>query len=191
MRGTHLYGLCDGIHHGIIPAYAGNTQGHPRRRGPDRDHPRICGEHRIRLTLPMKSPGSSPHMRGTLGNGEYFRAGTGIIPAYAGNTSETNPDGGGVRDHPRICGEHTTESWQWVVDEGSSPHMRGTRPDRRLGQRPIGIIPAYAGNTFEVEDCGGTTRDHPRICGEHTSPRSVLPEWRGSSPHMRGTHFMD
>ena len=25
MRGTHLYSLCDSIHHGIIPAYAGNT----------------------------------------------------------------------------------------------------------------------------------------------------------------------
>ena len=35
--------MADG--HGIIPAYAGSTEGH--RQGPDllRDHPRVCGEH--------------------------------------------------------------------------------------------------------------------------------------------------
>ena len=32
MRGTHLYGLCYGVHHGIIPAYAGNTFCSPLRR---------------------------------------------------------------------------------------------------------------------------------------------------------------
>ena len=45
-------------------------------------------------------------MRGTLG---YFHPGfiaDGIIPAYAGNTIVDAAIAPGVRDHPRICGEH-------------------------------------------------------------------------------------
>ena len=45
MRGTHLYCLCDGIHHGIIPAYAGNTSVEWISHDRTGDHPRVCGEH--------------------------------------------------------------------------------------------------------------------------------------------------
>ena len=35
------------------------------------------------------------------------------------------------------------------------------------GWRP-GIIPAYAGNTYEDGDALFLRWDHPRVCGEHT-----------------------
>ena len=132
---------------GIIPAYAGNTDGVRTGFIPLGDHPRVCGEH-----LPSgngwRSPkGSSPRMRGTP---EWHRVDTyliGIIPAYAGNTSTHVAHNFNPRDHPRVCGEHLLLQFLLLVCQGSSPRMRGTLlPDgKRLVQR--GIIPAYAGNT--------------------------------------------
>ena len=170
IRGEHALGQVDGAPVlGIIPAYAGNTcsqtqrcfiiQGSsPHTRGTrgrarcrcrrTRDHPRIRGEH--------AADGADVAVEG------------GIIPAYAGNTDAT----GGVR----------------LSSPGSSPHTRGTptcpvwcpgqtRDHPRIrGEhhplavrvlRAVGIIPAYAGNTFyELNAAQG---------------------YKGSSPHTRGT----
>ena len=86
MRGTlHVVPIAQD-RGGIIPAYAGNT-GTPGMQGrQDRDHPRVCGEHRHCLAHRSTARGSSPRMRGThlLRLIRNHRAG--IIPAYAGNT---------------------------------------------------------------------------------------------------------
>ena len=66
VRGTHLL-ICDCVRvRGIIPACAGNTMPmfSPWRK--PRDHPRVCGEHDIQLTVTQCAPGSSPRVRGTL-----------------------------------------------------------------------------------------------------------------------------
>ncbi len=72
--------------YGIIPAYAGNTIEVFDSGNPDRDHPRICGEHCATAFTMFSVSGSSPHMRGTLTCLEITQAKHGIIPAYAGNT---------------------------------------------------------------------------------------------------------
>ena len=51
---------------GIIPAYAGNTQGRPVIDGHKGDHPRVCGEHPTCFSKSSNVLGSSPRMRGTL-----------------------------------------------------------------------------------------------------------------------------
>ena len=90
MRGTRAVWDCPGITRGIIPAYAGNTNGRCGSRWMIRDHPRICGEHvGDGTTEPFRiptDPGSSPHMRGTPSRRLPQRRSSGIIPAYAGNT---------------------------------------------------------------------------------------------------------
>ena len=71
---------------GIIPAYAGSTRRARARRGPWRDHPRVCGEH-LTLKNPLASiMGSSPRMRGALVCSRARAGKGGIIPAYAGST---------------------------------------------------------------------------------------------------------
>ena len=152
---------------GIIPAYAGNTGIWSDIVRFRRDHPRICGEHHpAHLVFPTLR-GSSPHMRGThrCGSGQrhckgiiphmrgtrddqrYANIVQGIIPAYAGNTEGRAVVDGHERDHPRICGEHVIALRGGLCQLGSSPHMRGT-PVLPLPLRlPVGIIPAYAGNT--------------------------------------------
>ena len=134
-----------------------------------------------------RTVGSSPHMRGTLLAAFLAVSRTGIIPAYAGNTTLLVcpcADGG---DHPRICGEHEVVTNYSDAAKGSSPHMRGTPSRTRCEGRQSGIIPAYAGNTRYFRLDFIIDRDHPRICGEHRSSTSRILSRSGSSPHMRGT----
>ena len=188
MRGTQTILPSSRLAAGIIPAYAGNTSTHTPRNLISRDHPRVCGEHIRERLHGGEISGSSPRMRGTRSTRTTRPAHGGIIPAYAGNTwpqPRIRPDG---RDHPRVCGEHLPTASVFHPLTGSSPRMRGTRGAIGGDEKSCGIIPAYAGNTYElryiVQFCG----DHPRVCGEHDIIASAEESARGSSPRMRGTH---
>ena len=53
---------------------------------------------------------------------------------------------------------------------GSSPLTRGAL-FLEIGDRSYrGIIPAYAGSTKIVDMGSSTTKDHPRLRGEHDAP---------------------
>ena len=152
---------------GIIPAYVGNTGGGRDSRHRGRDHPRVCGEHWSVVVEQVGRRGSSPRMRGTPFHCSLIHGWTGIIPAYAGNTSVSQDRQARSRDHPRVCGEHGHVQHSRPFLQGSSPRMRGTpkrAPPRRCLSR---IIPAYAGNTCSRDWSAGSSRDHPRVCGEH------------------------
>ncbi len=172
---------------GIIPAYAGNTFLLPFPLLAQGDHPRICGEHFDAVKSRVYVRGSSPHMRGTLAVKLDFNVSLGIIPAYAGNTMIPSNTVLLQWDHPRICGEHYMDGLNMCATPGSSPHMRGTRAYDAGDGSQVGIIPAYAGNTWSRRHYRRHCRDHPRICGEHCQPAAVCQHRRGSSPHMRGT----
>ena len=126
-------------------------------------------------------------MRGTPLRDKWKTLRTGIIPAYAGNTSQCAALRALLRDHPRICGEHPFRRRESVTPTESSPHMRGTLFAILTNCLSAGIIPAYAGNTVKFFYFGRVVWDHPRICGEHPPVAGTrLRKW-GSSPHMRGT----
>ena len=155
---------------GIIPAYAGNTSTDTTYSSPDRDHPRVCGEHiRNAAQSAARGGGSSPRMRGTRPFDRVRAFDRGIIPAYAGNTSGEAKNVLMASDHPRVCGEHAGSLASNVGAKGSSPRMRGTLAVERDLHDRTGIIPAYAGNTKRW-----------------TRQRSS--RW-GSSPRMRGTPY--
>ena len=167
MRGTPARYCASRSNAGIIPAYAGNTSTTRARRCLPRDHPRVCGEHQSGAPIQF--------------------VGLGIIPAYAGNTVEVVCVVGHVRDHPRVCGEHrdlAAVAFAWL---GSSPRMRGTRDGWRVCGVQPGIIPAYAGNTAVPRNRLKSSRDHPRVCGEHDGRTLEGVAVPGSSPRMRGT----
>ena len=152
----------------IIPAYAGNTPDHRRRKSYQGDHPRVCGEHLLNDGTLFLLSGSSPRMRGTLTGCPHLAQMCGIIPAYAGNTLHISGSKGAIMDHPRVCGEHLGRLAILPTRAGSSPRMRGTRGLGHLQRFQAGIIPAYAGNTISAASCICSSRDHPRVCGEHT-----------------------
>ena len=176
---------------GIIPAYAGNTCVVSTLACPSRDHPRICGEHYKHRGSITPNPGSSPHMRGTRDAMARLGSDSGIIPAYAGNTVPVALLHVVPEDHPRICGEHPCNRSKYSFCAGSSPHMRGTLAQCVVGYDFLGIIPAYAGNTYWKLHELYVRRDHPRICGEHLVSDVLFAVDSGSSPHMRGTLSSD
>ena len=132
----------------IIPAYAGNTVRQKRGHVGEWDHPRVCGEHPPYRSARTETLGSSPRMRGTHYDGDVVHACSGIIPAYAGNTSQPQAYSTRSRDHPRVCGEHYGRYSLPTASVGSSPRMRGTPAASALDLSHLGIIPAYAGNTL-------------------------------------------
>ena len=126
-------------------------------------------------------------MRGTRKIAARYEKLTGIIPAYAGNTSNVRSSMVSTWDHPRVCGEHRMLAVVFAMFEGSSPRMRGTP---RIGVESAaspGIIPAYAGNTGVIDLTGQRFEDHPRVCGEHSHELEHVVALQGSSPRMRGT----
>ena len=151
---------------GIIPAYAGSTLPVPNSSTTQWDHPRVCGEHFLFATSFASAEGSSPRMRGALASVLHVPLLRGIIPAYAGSTSDTRSSRLADWDHPRVCGEHIVYSLLMLRYTGSSPRMRGALSFGYRGLLLAGIIPAYAGSTFYLAH--------------------GIPFFLGSSPRMRG-----
>ena len=150
------------------------------------DHPRIRGEHSNAALYGRSWSGSSPHTRGALRLQDRHPESQRIIPAYAGSTSEVTWLDVRARDHPRIRGEHPACPSPPSRPRGSSPHTRGALPRIRRKRSVCGIIPAYAGSTSYSPPRNSTTRDHPRIRGEHVEAYWYTSPTPGSSPHTRG-----
>ena len=106
VRGTPHASVLHRNDDGIIPACAGNTDSLYQSVHLFRDHPRVCGEHRVGDNVCKVRPGSSPRVRGTHAARAANRMAGGIIPACAGNTSMPYEAHTNHRDHPRVCGEH-------------------------------------------------------------------------------------
>ena len=113
----------------------------------------------------------------------------GIIPAYAGSTLVIVGIVGNVWDHPRVCGEHGEDELKKPNGKGSSPRMRGAPNIHRMALCLGGIIPAYAGSTLRTAIIHATSRDHPRVCGEHDCSSGTSQRVTGSSPRMRGARI--
>ena len=174
-RGARFLWIFDADCHGIIPACAGSTPtAHPRPCD-GRDHPRMRGEHATAVSRLPTTMGSSPHARGAPSRCTRGRSPTRIIPACAGSTQELTDAEGHVRDHPRMRGEHLGSRTSCRTRRGSSPHARGARTEPDGDCLGAGIIPACAGSTLPGRASVGTSWDHPRMRGEHSS----LPTRRG------------
>ena len=71
---------------GITPAYAGKRNFWRLRCGSMWDHPRVCGEKKIRRSRFAAPLGSPPRMRGKADELPPHVGGYGITPAYAGKS---------------------------------------------------------------------------------------------------------
>ena len=111
-----------------------------------------------------------------------------ITPAYAGTTKMETAMIDGIKDHPRLRGDHDIESPSSKVVMGSPPLTRGPL---RSKHRPSGlfrITPAYAGTTIQQVLAVFFIQDHPRLRGDHlllpVDPCGIP----GSPPLTRGPH---
>ena len=154
---------------GLIPARAGNTHHPTPHHAATRAHPRSRGEHAFRRGSKPPGPGSSPLARGTRPFHREGRAGSGLIPARAGNTKTKRRIRGAARAHPRSRGEHILPEGRMVRDSGSSPLARGTLLILDQQVQAGGLIPARAGNTTFERITLHLFRAHPRSRGEHNA----------------------
>ena len=170
----------------IIPALAGNTFGRVEAVAGAGDHPRSRGKYWQRGEIEVGFGGSSPLSRGIPGCEYPENHRGGIIPALAGNTTDTMECSAPGSDHPRSRGEYLSGSSSLVEKRGSSPLSRGILRTIFIFSSRTRIIPALAGNTRTshqgVRSCG----DHPRSRGEYISGPGIAFSFPGSSPLSRG-----
>ena len=173
--------------HGIIPAGAGLTGCRTTDREDQWDHPRGCGAHFSMESQSSFNEGSSPRVRGSPARADRRPAPVGIIPAGAGLTSEVFKSLLLFRDHPRGCGAHSAIFMISLMDEGSSPRVRGSPNHKGRRHRREGIIPAGAGLTHSSSRSAPSSKDHPRGCGAHSRNSRLARHQLGSSPRVRGS----
>ena len=166
VRGTGHVGCCWSLGRRFIPACAGNRSIAPPSSSPVSVHPRVCGEQTMWPRQYKPKNGSSPRVRGTGFRNDLKRAGTGFIPACAGNRAIDRRMRQGPPVHPRVCGEQSFRRLNSGSASGSSPRVRGTV----LSGSPIlstrRFIPACAGNSASPPLCIVPPSVHPRVCGE-------------------------
>ena len=189
MRGAQLPAVHGDLQARIIPAYAGSTESARTESTSIKDHPRVCGEHEKDAFNNVDIPGSSPRMRGAPNDACSRASRLGIIPAYAGSTLTFIIKTQTIKDHPRVCGEHSDMERLVSTETGSSPRMRGARARHGRYLLVRGIIPAYAGSTGARRGGFSHHGDHPRVCGEHEHATGVISWFEGSSPRMRGAPY--
>ncbi len=151
---------------GTIPACAGSTVWSHSDNTAAGDHPRVRGEH------------------GTRGAQHVTAAWT--IPACAGSTRRPPRSARGQGDHPRVRGEHGILAGALLLAVGPSPRARGARGGGPCAGARVGTIPACAGSTPAPSTTGSSSRDHPRVRGEHESGGGAGGAQAGPSPRARG-----
>ena len=115
-----------------------------------KDHPRLRGDHSGKQQDYGEALGSPPLAQGPLGLGCDQPVGDGITPAYAGTTDW------GVRlrrsftDHPRLRGDHSGPHRGQRGQLGSPPLTRGPLIFYFHVLQYVGITPAYAGTTHNL-----------------------------------------
>ena len=137
----------------------------------------------------MKTPGSSPRVRGTLVSPHHGIQRIRFIPAGAGNTCRRRRRNAAATVHPRGCGEHGVRRPGGPHRGGSSPRVRGTHVPKLVAAGRVRFIPAGAGNTVCTRTSIPACPVHPRGCGEHMPLPAETNRRTGSSPRVRGTRW--
>ena len=170
----------------LIPACAGKTRQRCASRFVSGAHPRVCGENLVDEKGKRCGNGSSPRVRGKLCSDNINKVRCRLIPACAGKTQAIEMTGLLSTAHPRVCGENLSCHRLLLVQQGSSPRVRGKPPLSETSARSSRLIPACAGKTNFARVYDSLAAAHPRVCGENNEAGRNFSGHRGSSPRVRG-----
>ena len=168
MRGKDKLNTATARKLGITPACAGKSAGNAGRDLPCRDHPRVCGEKRLRLVFICGMLGSPPRVRGKAKTG--------------GRNHETR------KDHPRVCGEKNHACTSILTPKGSPPRVRGKVCACTLNLEYTRITPACAGKRCLLwQGSSGIVRITPACAGKSSADLADDAFiQQGSPPRVRG-----
>ena len=147
VRGKPTKKMCPAPCIRITPAGAGKTQRAQRANPALKDHPRRCGENRIRRTRRRPTLGSPPQVRGKHEPCRAHGLERRITPAGAGKTRTAESIHVSAKDHPRRCGENSASVSRTPRNLGSPPQVRGKLIDHGTECICNRITPAGAGKT--------------------------------------------
>ena len=150
------------------------------------DHPHVCGEHKWHAKHGATACGSSPRVWGALSHHVSMALVFRIIPTCVGSMLACRSGWWFVRDHPHVCGEHTSSSLPRRVCLGSSPRVWGALVDCINHTVDERIIPTCVGSIHQQFDLCDICSDHPHVCGEHRKGQRVPSQLAGSSPRVWG-----
>ena len=85
-----------------------------------------------------------------------------------------------------MCGENCILTYLYLAGLGSPPRVRGKHHLMFLKHTIIGITPACAGKTLNLNVKIIAKKDHPRVCGENLACLCLLSREKGSPPRVRG-----
>ena len=180
--GRGVAGSCGGS----IPASAGEPSG---RRGGDQGegvYPRECGGTATRTSSLVPFQGLSPRVRGNRRRAWWRGRGRRSIPASAGEPRVRSDRGAGSPVYPRECGGTVVGIPVTRADKGLSPRVRGNRLWHSPSGRPLGSIPASAGEPLDTGLFLGKDGVYPRECGGTTGLLAQSVIGAGLSPRVRG-----
>ena len=186
VRGNPLEGVLRAVAIGSIPACAGE----PERGEPGQRHaavyPRVCGGTVPRDQLRRARGGLSPRVRGNpmcSPSPAYRRR---SIPACAGEPGPTPSMRKGTAVYPRVCGGIGLVAQIVTRGGGLSPRVRGNLAEPGRDHRPVGSIPACAGEPSTRWAGWRTAAVYPRVCGGTGIAELGRYAYRGLSPRVRG-----
>ena len=154
---------------GSIPACAGEPRRRPPRPSGRRVYPRVCGGTAMPGRGLGQAQGLSPRVRGNQAGGVVAFAGTGSIPACAGEPMARIAFLIMVRVYPRVCG--------------------GTLRRRSKLCRVMGLSPRVRGNRSWRQHSMARNRVYPRVCGGTCESDCVSKYLVGLSPRVRGNLY--
>ena len=148
----------------------------------------MCGG--TRSTPGRASPGSglSPRVRGNPGPRHLHPMRIGSIPACAGEPYRIGHVNTSREVYPRVCGGTAQRRGESSAEAGLSPRVRGNHPARDPRDRPLGSIPACAGEPAGPGRSSRRPRVYPRVCGGTARIQHAVHGSPGLSPRVRGNH---
>ena len=130
-------------------------------------------------------------MRGNRDTWIVTTAGTGTIPACAGEPYQRDRVRAHFPDYPRVCGGTSTHSSVYIREKGLSPRVRGNLSPLAYALRRVGTIPACAGEPERPELVELGRGDYPRVCGGTVRVTCFTYSIKGLSPRVRGNHEVE
>ena len=115
----------------------------------------------------------------------YLALAHGITPACAGTTGKRRSCPLPPEDHPRVCGNHLPCSVAACPMIGSPPRVREPLSEGFACHMYGRITPACAGTTKSRNANVRHSKDHPRVCGNHSNTMSYSLCFSGSPPRVR------
>ena len=132
--------------------------------------------------------GLSPRGRGKHLDSEADAAAQGSIPAWAGETRSSRPTMKRRWVYPRVGGGNLSRFPRATRSGGLSPRGRGKPRRAQRTRRPIGSIPAWAGETRRYAPPNTAQTVYPRVGGGNRGRGRVKSDSKGLSPRGRGKH---